>query len=62
MRVDGQGQHPSVGCHLADLRDDVNYPYLSRISPFLENIRSEPRFEEILERVERAWRSFGTSQ
>ena len=41
---------------------NVNYPYLSRISPFLENLRSEVRFQEIMERVERAWRAFGTRQ
>ena len=35
---------------------NANYPYLSRIYPFLDNIRDEPRFQEIMERVERTWR------
>lgn len=36
----------------------ANHPYLSRIDPLLENVRGEPRFQEIMERVEAEWRAF----
>lgn len=36
----------------------AHYPYLSRIDPLLENVRGEPRFREIMARVEAEWRAF----
>lgn len=36
----------------------ANYPYLSRIDPFLENVRGDRRFRELMERVEAEWRAF----
>jgi len=36
----------------------ANYPFLARIDPLLENVRREPRFRALLERVEAEWRAF----
>jgi non-specific serine/threonine protein kinase len=36
----------------------INYPYLSEIDPWLHNIRGEPRFEQLMERVKREWEEF----
>jgi non-specific serine/threonine protein kinase len=36
----------------------VNYPFYSEIDPFLENIRGEPRFKELMERVKYEWENF----
>ena len=36
----------------------INYPYLSEYDPFLENIRGEPRFKKLMERVKREWEDF----
>jgi serine/threonine protein kinase len=36
----------------------AHHPFLARIDPLLENVRGEPRFEALLERVETAWRAF----
>lgn len=36
----------------------ANYPWLDHIDPLLENVRGEPRFRRILERVEAEWRTF----
>ena len=36
----------------------VNYPFLAEHEPFLENIRSEARFERLMERVRAAWNAF----
>jgi hypothetical protein len=35
-----------------------NYPFLSKIDPFLENIRGEPRFKKLMERVKHEWENF----
>jgi hypothetical protein len=36
----------------------INYPYLSEHDPFLESLRGEKRFEELMERVKYEWESF----
>ncbi len=36
----------------------INYPFLSRIDPWLENIRGEERFKKLMERVKYEWESF----
>jgi tetratricopeptide (TPR) repeat protein len=39
-------------------RDFINYPYLAETGPFLENLRGEDRFREMLEVVKAKWESF----
>ena len=36
----------------------ANYPLFSRIDPFLASIRSEERFQKLMERVKREWENF----
>jgi len=36
----------------------INYPFLNEYDPFLENIRSEPRFKKLMERVKHEWENF----
>jgi hypothetical protein len=36
----------------------VNYPFLSELDPFLENIRGEERFKKLTERVKYEWENF----
>jgi len=36
----------------------INYPFLNDIDPLLENIRSEPRFKKLMERVKKEWENF----
>jgi eukaryotic-like serine/threonine-protein kinase len=36
----------------------INAPWLSKYEPFLANLRGEPRFGRLMERVRRAWRAF----
>jgi predicted Zn-dependent protease len=36
----------------------INWPWLSRTEPFLENVRGEPRFHRLMEKVRRAWEAF----
>jgi non-specific serine/threonine protein kinase len=36
----------------------INYPFISEHDPFLKNIRSEPRFKKLMERVKREWENF----
>ena len=36
----------------------INYPFLSDIDPFLENIRRENRFKKIMKRVKNEWENF----
>ena len=36
----------------------INYPFYNKISPFLENIRGEPRFKKLMERVKYEWENF----
>lgn len=35
-----------------------NYPFMSELDPFLANIRGEPRFKKIMERVKSEWERF----
>lgn len=41
-------------------RGFINYPLISRLDPFLENIRAEERFEELMKRVKYEWEHFET--
>jgi len=43
--------------HAADM-GFINYPLFSKLDPFLENIRGEPRFKKLMERVKREWENF----
>ena len=36
-------------------RGFLNYPFLSEYDPFLENIRGERRFKDLMERVKHEW-------
>lgn len=36
----------------------TNYPMISRLDPFLENLRNEPRFERLLETARERWEVF----
>ena len=36
----------------------INLPWLSEYEPFLANLRGEPRFVRLMERVRRAWEAF----
>jgi serine/threonine protein kinase/lipoprotein NlpI len=36
----------------------INYPLLSKHDPFLENIRNEPRFKKLMDRVKHEWENF----
>ena len=42
----------------ASKRGFINYPLLSKYDPFLENIRVEPRFKKLMERVKHEWENF----
>jgi non-specific serine/threonine protein kinase len=33
----------------------INYPLFSKLDPFLENIRGEPRFKQLMEKVKYEW-------
>jgi non-specific serine/threonine protein kinase len=39
-------------------RGFLNYPFLSQKDPWLENLRGEARFKELMERVKREWEEF----
>ena len=39
-------------------RGYINHPFLARYDPCLEQVRSEPRFQQLLELVRERWRSF----
>lgn len=39
-------------------RGFINYPFLSRLDPFLENLKSEPRFLRLMETVKDRWKNF----
>jgi hypothetical protein len=36
----------------------INYPFLAEKDIFLENIRGEPRFKKLMERVKHEWENF----
>ncbi len=38
-------------------RSFINYPSLSRHDPFLETVRSDPRFQQLMEEVRPRWES-----
>ncbi len=42
----------------AEIRGFINYPWLSEIDPFLENISGEERFKKLMERVKYEWENF----
>lgn len=39
-------------------RGFINYPFLNEYDPFLKNIREEPRFKKLMERVKHEWENF----
>jgi serine/threonine protein kinase len=39
-------------------RGIINYPLFNELDPFLENIRGEPRFKKLMERVKHEWENF----
>jgi tetratricopeptide (TPR) repeat protein len=39
-------------------RGRIDYPFLSKRDPLLENIRGEPRYKKLMERVKHEWESF----
>ena len=39
-------------------RGFVNYPFLNEFDPLLNNIRSEPEFKKLMERVKNEWERF----
>jgi tetratricopeptide (TPR) repeat protein len=43
---------------IAVSRGFVNYPFISKYDPFLENIRGEERFKKLMERVKYEWEHF----
>jgi len=36
----------------------INYPFLAKLDPWLANIRSDPRFQKLMERVKYEWEHF----
>jgi non-specific serine/threonine protein kinase len=36
----------------------INYPYLSEVDPWLQNIRGTPQFAKLMQRVKREWEEF----
>jgi len=36
----------------------INWPFLAQHEPFLANVRAEPRFGRLMERVQKAWEAF----
>lgn len=39
-------------------RGFINYPFLARYDPFVETLRTDPRFQELLEVVRKRWQRF----
>ena len=38
----------------------MNYPALSEYDPLLANVRRDPRFQRVMEKVEAEWEAFDT--
>ncbi len=36
----------------------INYPFLSKVDPYLENLRGEDRFKRLMEKVKNEWEHF----
>jgi len=36
----------------------INYPFLNEYDPLIENLRGEPRFKKLMERVKHEWENF----
>jgi hypothetical protein len=36
----------------------INYPFLSLLDPYLENLRGDSRFNDLMVRVKREWEAF----
>ena len=51
-------QSPSGGSSGPSRRAGCNYPFLSRVDPWLEPVRGDPRFEALMARVKREWEAF----
>ena len=54
----GEKQEALDWLEIAVNRGFINYPFLSEYDPFLENIRGEPRFKKLMERVKHEWENF----
>jgi hypothetical protein len=39
-------------------RGFINYPFLAQHDPFFQRLRSEPRFQTLMETVRHRWESF----
>jgi len=39
-------------------RGFINHPFLTRVDPSLDNLRREPRFQQLMERVRERWEHF----
>jgi len=39
-------------------RGFINFPFLNEYDPLLENIREDPRFKKLMERVKHEWENF----
>jgi hypothetical protein len=44
--------------HAALNRGFINHPFLNEHDPFLDNIRGEPRFKKLIEKVKNKWENF----
>jgi hypothetical protein len=54
----GRTEESLIWLEHAVTRGFVNYPFISEKEPFLKNIRSEPRFKKLMERVKHEWENF----
>ncbi|MFQ5705132.1 MAG: protein kinase [Gemmatimonadales bacterium] len=51
----GRNDDAIMWTRIAVSRGFINYPYLSRHDPFLETVRSDPRFQELMDEVRLRW-------
>jgi serine/threonine protein kinase len=54
----GEGESALNWIENAVNRGMVNYPLFAEYDPFLKNIRGEPRFKKLMERVKQEWENF----